>query len=236
MIQCRQLSVCQKYLEFKILSIKMLHLLLIIMLLTSCADVNPTNNSEIVDKTENKNSENMHLTTNNYIRDIANHPAYKGFGELLLSRDNNVSYYNIPLSDVGSLMPYHSNVRPDVVLDALNYMIDEVNREKTIFYDFYTEQQKQQHPAKRNTGIFFFRGNSNSPFAVVCPGGGFSYVGSLHEGFPLAQRISELGLNAFVIRYRIGSEQHATEDLAAAITFIMRNAEMFGVSDKSYSV
>jgi acetyl esterase/lipase len=133
-------------------------------------------------------------------------------------------------------MPYHGNVRPAVVVGAVNYMIDEVNRGKTIFYDIYTEQQKQQDPAKRNTGLFFFRGNPDTPFAVICPGGGFSYVGSLHEGFPLAQRISELGLNAFVIRYRIGSERHATEDLAAAIAYIFKNAETLGVSTNNYSV
>ncbi|MDQ3803227.1 MAG: hypothetical protein M3416_05165 [Acidobacteriota bacterium] len=46
----------------------------------------------------------------------------------------------------------------------------------------------------------------------------------LHEGLPLASEISKKGLNAFVIRYRI-SEQDATEDLAAAIAFVFRNAE-----------
>ena len=119
---------------------------------------------------------------------------------------------------------------------SVNHMIDEVNDGKTIFYDFYTEEQKQQDPDKRNTGLFFFRGKPDAPFAIVCPGGGFSYVGSLHEGFPLAKRISELGLNAFVIRYRIGSEQKATEDLAAAIAYVSRNAESLGVSKMDYSV
>lgn len=222
-----------------------MELLLSLMLLffTNCGDNTPTpsDNQEIVDENENGNEGNKtnmgaHLTTNDYVRDIVNHPAFVGFGELLLSRDNNSSYYNIPLSNMGSLIPYHGNVRPDVIVGSVNYMIDEVNKGKTIFYDIYTEQQKQQDPAKRNTGIFFFRGNPNTPFAVVCPGGGFSYVGSLHEGFPLAQRISELGLNAFVIRYRIGSEQYATEDLAAAISYIFRNAEMLGVSTNDYSV
>lgn len=186
----------------------------------------------------NKNNTDMgsHLTTDDYVRDIVNHPAFNGFGELLLSRDDNSSYYNTPISNIGSLMPYHGNVRPDIVVGSVNHMIDEVNEDKTIFYDIYTEQQKQQDPSKRYTGIFFFRGNTNAPFAVVCPGGGFSYVGSLHEGFPLAQRISELGLNAFVIRYRIGSEQYATEDLAAAISYIFRNARMLGVNTNDYSV
>jgi len=177
-----------------------------------------------------------HLTANNYVRDIVKHPAFKDFGELLLPLDNNSANYNTKLSDIGLLMPYHSHVHPGVVIGAVNKMIDEVNENKTIFYDFYTDEQKQQEPDKRYTGLFFFRGNPNAPFAIVCPGGGFSYVGSLHEGFPLAQRISELGFNAFVIRYRIGSGQWATEDLAAAIAYIFRNAETLGVSLNDYSV
>lgn len=219
--------------------IHMILSLILMLFLTNCADNNPENGNneslEIVNET-GSGDKVAHLTTSDYVRDIVNHPAFKGFGELLLSYDNNSSYYDTRLSNVGSLMPYHGNVRPDVVLDAVNYLIDEVDKGKTVFYDIYTEQQKQQDPAKRNTGIFFYRGNPNAPFAVVCPGGGFSYVGSLHEGVPLAKRISELGLNAFVIRYRIGSEQYATEDLAAAITYIFRHAETLGVSANDYSV
>jgi len=115
-------------------------------------------------------------------------------------------------------------------------MIDEVIDGKTIFYDFYTEQQKLEDPTKRNTGLFFFRGEPGAPFAVVSPGGGFSYVGSLHEGFPLALEISKKKYNAFVIRYRIGSQQEATEDLTSAIVYIFRSAAILRVSTEAYSL
>ncbi|MDD8043683.1 MAG: alpha/beta hydrolase [Verrucomicrobiota bacterium] len=177
-----------------------------------------------------------HLTTDNDFRDLVTHPAFSGSGELLMPRDDNSSDYGTPISEVASLMNYHRNVRPHEVLNAVNHMIDEVSKGRKVIYDFYTEQQKQQDPAKRNTGLFFFRGKLNAPFAVVCPGGGFSYVGSLHEGFPLALRVSQSGFNAFVIRYRLGSEQHATKDLAAAISFIFRNADELGVSTHDYAL
>ena len=177
-----------------------------------------------------------YLTTTNTIRDIVNHPAFEGFGALLLPRDYNSGCGNTQLRNVGSLMPYHSHVEPDIVVGTINHMIDEINYRKNIFFDFYTKQEKQQHPTKESTGLFFFRGNFGAPFAIVCPGGGFSYVGSLHEGFPLAQRISELGLNAFVIRYRISSERYATEDLAAAIAYVFRNAETLGVITSDYAL
>ena len=214
-------------------------ILLLLLSFSSCNDVpiiNPNNDDvETVVETE-KDTTKTHLTVNSFVRDIVNHSAFEGVGELLLPLDNNSSYYNVSLSNVATLMPYHGNIQPEIVVDAVNYLIDEVNLGRTVFYNIYSEQQKVQDPAKRNTGLFFYRGKPNAPFAVVCPGGGFSYVGSLHEGFPLARRISELGLNAFVIRYRIGSEQHATEDLAAAIAYIFKNAEMLGISTNDYSV
>jgi acetyl esterase/lipase len=177
-----------------------------------------------------------HLTTHDSVRDIVNHPAFKGFGRLILPGDDNSYYYDTPLSNVHSLMPYHSHVNPDIVVAALNRMIDEVKDGKTVFYDFYTGQQKQEDPSKEPTGLFFFRGKPGAPFAIVCPGGGFSYVASLHEGFPLALEISKKKFNVFVIRYRTRSEQRATEDLAAAISFIFRNAETLGVSTEDYSL
>ncbi|WP_196956099.1 alpha/beta hydrolase [Hymenobacter guriensis] len=177
-----------------------------------------------------------HLTAENLVRDIVDHPAFTGFGDKLLPWDDNSPYYATRLAKVGSLMPYHGHVRPEVVLSAVNHLIDEASGGKTIFYDFYSAQQKQQDASKQQTGLFFYRGTPGAPFAIVCPGGGFSYVGSLHEGFPLAQQISSSNLNAFVIRYRIGSEQSATEDLAAAIAYIFRNAEKLGVSTRDYSL
>jgi len=178
----------------------------------------------------------QHLTTENQVRDIVNHPAFKGFGELLLPFDNNSPYYQLNLSEVSRLMPYHNHVNPDIVVDALNHMIDEVNDGRNIFYSIYTDEQQQNDPGKNSTGLFYFRGKPDAPFAIICPGGGFSYVGSLHEGFPIAHEISKKGLNAFVIRYRIGGEGRATEDLAAAIEYIFRNAEILDVSVNDYSV
>jgi hypothetical protein len=48
--------------------------------------------------------------------------------------------------------------------------------------------------------------------------------------------ISRRGLNAFVLRYRAGhGGTVATQDLAAAMSFIFRNAEKLGVGTRGYS-
>jgi hypothetical protein len=35
------------------------------------------------------------------------------------------------------------------------------------------------------------------PFAIIVPGGGFSYVASMHEGSPYAVEIGNMGFNVF---------------------------------------
>ena len=110
-------------------------------------------------------------------------------------------------------------------------------RGQPVFHEIYTRAQKQDQPAREHTGLFFFRGKPGAPFAVIAPGGGFAYVGSVHEGFPYAAEISDQGYNAFVLKYRAGyGGGVATQDMAAAISYIIRNATTLGVSSGDYSV
>jgi len=165
------------------------------------------------------------------------HPAFAGFSRLILPWDDRTYDESLPLTRIGSLLPYHSHVDAETVVRGLNRMIDDASGGRTIFYRFYSEAQMQEQPAKRNTGLFFFRGKAGAPFAVISPGGGFSYVGSLHEGFPYAEAISSRGYNAFVLKYRTGEGGTvATQDLAAALTYIFRNAAALGVSVEGYSL
>jgi acetyl esterase/lipase len=108
---------------------------------------------------------------------------------------------------------------------------------RTVLYDIYSSAQKQADPSRENTGLFFFRGESGAPFAIIAPGGGFEYVASVHEGFPYAAEISKRGYNAFVLKYRVGrGATVATEDLAAALSNVVRNARSLGVATAGYSL
>ena len=194
------------------------------------------NTDNILDEERTGDGIYAHITTNDSVHNIVKHQAFNGFGQYLLPWDNGTNYYNTPLSNVSSLLPYHNHVDPNIVVGAINHMIDEINDGKTIFYHFYSEQQKREEPTKESTGLFFFKGKPGAPFAILCPGGGFAYVGSLHEGFPLAMELSNKGYNAFVLKYRVGSQLRATKDLAAAISYIFKKAEMFEVSVEDYSL
>jgi acetyl esterase/lipase len=178
-----------------------------------------------------------HLGVESTIGDLLRHPAFAGFARLILPWDGRAYDEQMPLTRIGSLLPYHSHVDPETVASALSRLIDEVARGRTVFYRFYSEVETRQEPARDHTGLFFLRGRPGAPFAVVCAGGGFSYVASVHEGFPHAASISGKGYNAFVLKYRAGhGEDVATRDLAAAITYIHRNAAELGVSTSGYSL
>lgn len=184
----------------------------------------------------NGRAEGTHLSVDDRVRDILEHPAFAGHARLVLPWDDRAYDEQMPLRLIGSLLPYHSHVEPRVVVDALNRMIDEASRGQTVFYSFYTPEQKHSDPTKENTGLFFFRGRPGAPFAIIAPGGGFTYVGSIHEGFPYAMEISKRGYNAFVVRYRAGlGERAATEDLAAAVSYLFRNAAELGLDTTAYS-
>jgi acetyl esterase/lipase len=178
-----------------------------------------------------------HFKPDSFVSDVLTHPAFDGFGRYIFPIKNRSSYdRNMRIGNIGSLLPFHQEIRAETTLQVLNHLIDEVNSGRTIFYDIYTEQEKRNDPAKEDTGLFFFRGNPGAPFAIVCTGGGFSYVGSIHESYPLAIELSKRGYNAFAIEYRTGGANVACEDLAAAISFVFENAESLGVSTENYSL
>lgn len=178
-------------------------------------------------------SNNKMFSEQSTVRDILRTPEFEGFAKKLLPWDDESrNNLEVKISEIGRLMPYHNNIVPADILSPLNYLLIEAKQGKQVFYNIYPKQNNRQ----KNTGIFFFRGNPNAPFAIICPGGGFSYVGSLHEGFPIALALSKCGYNAFVIKYRVGSADWAMQDLAQAITYLFDNAEMLGVSTQNYSV
>ncbi|CCH48364.1 alpha/beta hydrolase [Pseudodesulfovibrio piezophilus] len=167
---------------------------------------------------------------------VLNHPAFKGFSQFLLPGEMRRIDNRMGLGDIDYLLPYHSHIRVETTVTVLNHLIDEVAAGVPVFHAFYTDAQKAADPTKANTGLFFFKGKPGEPFAIVCPGGGFSYVGSIHEGIPHALELSKRGYNAFVIQYRVGSGQRATEDLAAAMSYVFRNAATLEIGTDSYSL
>lgn len=184
-----------------------------------------------------ENTERRQLSATSTVGDVLRHPAFSGYARHILPWDDRPYDEAMRLSDIGDLLPYHSAVDTGTVLGGLNRMIDDVVAGRQVFYDIYSEADRRADPTKEKTGLFFFRGRPGAPFAIVSPGGGFAYVGSIHEGFPYAVEINRQGYNVFVLKYRVGQGGRvATEDLAAAVSFVFRNGETLDVATDGYSL
>ena len=95
--------------------------------------------------------------------------------------------------------------------------------------------EKAADPAKADTGLFFFRGNPGEKFAVCSAGGGFAYVGSIHDSMPHALWLSRHGYTAFTLQYR-PDLRSGCADLARAISFIHSRADELDVDPACYSL
>lgn len=169
------------------------------------------------------------------------HPCFAHWGSMIFPWDDIRRYTrNMRMVDAPSLHLWHTNMNVNTMVDGVNRMIDDISKGAKVFYDFYTDEEKTANPTKERTGLFFFCGKPNAPFAVICPGGGFYYVGSLHEGFPLAMELNRKGYNAFVLKYRVGQgvsyEKQASQDLIAAVNYIRNHADELQVSPDGYSL
>ena len=179
------------------------------------------------------------ITADTTISDVINNTAFAGFGQFIFPIKNKPDFDpNMRLCNINTLLPYHnqSSINTNTTINVINYMLDEVNNGRKIFYDFYADSQKRDDPGKKSTGLFFFRGRRGAPFAVICAGGGFNYVGSIHGSYPIALELSKKGYNAFSIEYRTGDKQKAIDDLAAALSYIFDNFETLQIRAKNYSV
>lgn len=182
-------------------------------------------------------TERRQLLPTSTVGDILHHPAFSGYARRILPWDDRSYDETMSLNGIGGLLPYHSAVDTETVLGGLNRMIRDVGDGRQVFYDIYSDEEKRADPSKENTGLFFFRGTPGAPFAIVAPGGGFAYVGSIHEGFPYAVEINQQGYNVFVLKYRVGQGGRvATEDLAAAVSFVFENGRTLDVETDGYSL
>lgn len=171
-------------------------------------------------------------TVDTSISDVINDPAFGDYGRLIFPVDN--SYYSG--DTFGELkLTWYNNIDPDKTVEIANYMKGRVQAGGMIFYDIYSDAEKAADPARKDTGLFFFKGNPGERFAVCNAGGGFAYVGAMQDSFPHALELSKKGYNAFALIYRPGA-QTACEDLARAISFIFEHAQELEVNTDSYSL
>ena len=204
---------------------------------------NTENNTKVENMESNKDNDNNNrndivgsgfFTAQSTVGDVINDPAFGNFGHLLFPVDRNVPL-SMTLEQVSSSNVYvwYSHISVDKTVEILNYLKKESEEGKQIFYPIYTEKQIASDSSKAYTGLFRFAGKDGNPFAITNAGGGFAYVGAMHDSFPHSLEISKAGYTAFALIYR---PDDPYGDLAQAITYIYDNAEKLGVKREDYSL
>jgi acetyl esterase/lipase len=80
-------------------------------------------------------------------------------------------------------------------------------------------------------------GKANGTAVIVCPGGGYLHLAMTHEGTDVARMLNELGVTAFVLKYRLPNDETMTDktigplqDAQRAIQLVRERAGEWGVN------
>jgi len=77
---------------------------------------------------------------------------------------------------------------------------------------------------------------ANGTAVIVCPGGSYSHLAMTHEGIEVAQRLNEMGVAAFVLKYRLPDDRAMVhkeiaplQDAQRAIQLVREQAAAWGI-------
>lgn len=78
---------------------------------------------------------------------------------------------------------------------------------------------------------------------IVCPGGGYRILAAGHEGHDVARRFNEMGVAAFVLKYRIPDDETMVnkeigplQDAQRAIQFVRENAKKWKIDENKIGI
>lgn len=174
------------------------------------------------------------VTANTTVSEIINDSDFEDFGRLLFPVNRSIST-DMTLNDISSSSVYvwYSGIKPDTTVEIINRLKKDSEEGHQIFFPIYSGEEMQEDSSKKDTGLFLFRGEPGSKFTIMNAGGGFIYVGAMHDSFPHALEVSKMGYNAFALIYR---PNYAYDDLAQAIAYIYDHAEELEVDTEGYSL
>ena len=86
-------------------------------------------------------------------------------------------------------------------------------------------------------------GKSNGTAVIICPGGGYGILAIDHEGYDVAKKFTEMGVTAFVLKYRLPNDKIMVDrsigplqDAQRAIQMVRNNASTWKVNVKKIGI
>lgn len=191
------------------------------------------------------------LTADSTLQEIMNAPELKGRGymvdpgvDALLKTMMGEAYdtvlggrtfTQIALKEIPNVLTAWN--LPSLVV-GLEYLLQKAGEGK-VFYDIWNEKEMKEEPSRRETGISAFIVPGGKKFVLVCPGGGYSSVCTVAEGYGIAKEWNDKGYSAFILQYRVGDKMQQPkqiEDLVQAVKYIFAHAEELQVDTKDYAL
>lgn len=84
---------------------------------------------------------------------------------------------------------------------------------------------------------------ANGTAVIICPGGGYGALAFSHEGIDVAKRFNAIGITAFVLKYRLPSDEimidktyALLQDVQQAIYLVRKNAYKYDIKPKKVGI
>lgn len=91
--------------------------------------------------------------------------------------------------------------------------------------------------------IAYFPAKPNGTSVIICPGGGYAILAIKHEGYDIAKKFNEMGITAFVLKYRLPSDLimedksiGPLQDAQQAVKMIRENAADFKLNPSKIGI
>lgn len=120
------------------------------------------------------------------------------------------------------------------------------NLNETLITDSFNEMKRRACAGEQlftllydDVGVYNFISKKGAPYVLVLPGGGYSDVCSLIEGYSVALALNKMGYNAFIGQYSVGKRAVAPapcNDVANILKHISENYVNSGVCADEYAV
>lgn len=114
------------------------------------------------------------------------------------------------------------------------------NKEKTEVNDWKVEFTTE---TSEPTLTIYQSAKPNGRAMIVCPGGGYSGTAGDHEGRQVAKALSESGITAFVLKYRIPNDRYCVDkslaplqDAQQAIRLVRNRAKEWGIAPNKIGI
>lgn len=85
--------------------------------------------------------------------------------------------------------------------------------------------------------------NSTGSAVIICPGGGYGGLAISHEGYDVANKFAALGISAFVLKYRLPSDDimldkknGPLQDAQQAIKYVREHAKTYGIDSNKIGI